>query len=328
MAKTTRGSLSGTIAVVAGATRGAGRGIAVSLGEEGATVYCTGRSSRRAGATLRKKPARGKNPFDLSRRPETIEETAELVTAAGGRGIPVRVDHTKEKEVKALFARVKKEQRGRLDLLVNDIWGGDELAEDKPFWEQSFEKGLAMLERGVHTHLLTSRWGAPLLVARGKGLIVEVTDGDSLAYRGTVFYDLVKTNVIRLAFAMSEELLPRGVASIAVTPGFLRSEVVLDYFGVTEKNWRDAGKKDPHFLQSETPRFVGRGIAALAADPDVLTRTGGIYSSWGLSRDYGFTDVDGESPDFGRHAATEPVFLEQDKSHARYLEAFVRGRAR
>lgn len=221
--------LKGKIAVVTGATRGAGRGIACVLGEAGATVYCTGRS-------VRGKPATGN-------RPETIEETAEMVNAWGGVGIPVQVDHTVEEQVKSLFEQIKSEQ-GQLDILVNDIWGGDTLMEwGKPFWEQSLSNGLLMQQRGIHTHIITSHYAIPLMVERKQGLIVEVTDGDSLGYRGNFFYDLAKVSIIRLAYAMSKELLPYNITSVAVTPGFLRSEAMLEHFGVTEANWQEGAKK-------------------------------------------------------------------------------------
>lgn len=279
--------LTGKVAVVAGATRGAGRGIACMLGEAGATVYCTGRS-------VRGKPA-------TQGRPETIEETAEMVSGYGGQGIAVQVDHSDEQQVQALFERVRAEQ-GRLDILVNDIWGGDELTEwEKPFWELDIAKGLLMQQRGVHTHIITSRYGVPLMVAARQGLVIEITDGDSPGYRGNLFYDLVKASVIRLALGMAEELRPYGVTALALTPGFLRSEAMLDRFGVTEANWQDGAKVDPHFIASETPYFVGRAVAALAADPDVFRRSGGVYSSWGLSDEYGFTDIDGRWPHWGRY---------------------------
>ena len=273
------------VALVAGATRGAGRGIARMLGAAGATVYCTGRSVRGRPAT----PG----------RIETIEETAERVTAEGGRGIAVRVDHTVEEEVEALFARVRSDA-GRLDVLVNDIWGGDPLTEwGTPFWELSISRGQTLLERAVHTHIVTSRHGAPLMVERNSGLIVEVTDGDTLGYRGNLFYDLAKNAVIRLAYAMAADLRAQRVTALALTPGFLRSEAVLDHFGVTEENWRDAIAKDPYFAESETPCFVGRAVAALAADPNVREKNGGLFSSWGLAREYGFTDLDGRQPHWG-----------------------------
>ena len=291
--------LTGKIALVAGATRGAGRGIACMLGDSGATVYCTGRSTR-AKPPDRPQDAAGA-PFELERRPETIEETAEMVASYGGVGIPLRVDHTDEAQVKALFEQVKAEQ-GRLDILVNDVWGGDELTEwDLPFWELSIEKGLLMLQRAVHTHIITSRYGVPLMVERQGGLVVEITDGDTMAYRGNLFYDLVKTSVIRLAYAMAQELKPHNITALAVTPGFLRSEAMLEHFGVTEANWQEGAKKDPHFIASETPYFVGRAVAALAADQDVHVKSGQALSSWGLSRQYGFTDIDGRRPDWGAY---------------------------
>lgn len=284
------------VAVVAGATRGAGRGIACMLGEAGATVYCTGRSSR-SGTTTR----RGEGAFDLAGRPETIEETAEKVTDLGGVGIPVRVDHTVEDQVKALFERVRREQ-GRLDLSVNDVWGGDELTEwGTPFWELSSQKGLRMLQRAVHSHIITNRYAAPLMIPRREGLIVEITDGDNFGYRGNLFYDLVKISVIRLAFAMSEELRPHRIAALAATPGFLRSEAMLEHFGVTEANWREGAKKDRHFIASETPFYIGRAVAALASDPNVLEKSGKVFSSWGLAQEYGFTDIDGTQPNWGKY---------------------------
>ena len=273
------------VAVVAGATRGAGRGIARMLGAAGATVYCTGRSARGRPAT----PG----------RPETIEETAELVAAEGGRGIPVRVDHTVESEVERFFARVRAEQ-GRLDVLVNDVWGGDALTEwGSPFWELSVAKGAELLERAVHSHVITSRHGAPLMVDRDAGLIVEVTDGDTLGYRGNLFFDLAKNAVIRLACAMAADLHAHRVTALAITPGFLRSEAVLDSLGVSEANWRAGVEKDPWFAESETPCFVGRAVAALAADPQVGRKSGGLCSSWGLAKEYGFADLDGRRPDWG-----------------------------
>ncbi len=278
--------LSGRVAVVAGATRGAGRGIATMLGEAGATVYCTGRSVR---GRLASGPG----------RPETIEETAEQVAEHGGAGIWVRVDHSVEAEVEALFRRVRDEQ-GRLDVLVNDVWGGDILTEwGKPFWELSTERGWAMLEQAVHTHIITSRRGVPMMVERGQGLVVEITDGDFHGYRGNLFYDLVKIGVIRLAYGMALELKGRGVTALAVTPGFLRSEAVLDHFGVTEETWRDAAVQDPHFAHSESPAFVGRAVAALAADPNVQQKAGSVWASWTLAKEYGFRDTDGRQPDWG-----------------------------
>lgn len=293
-------TLEGRVAVVAGATRGAGRGIACALGEAGAVVYCTGRSTR----------GRPNMTGYFAGRPESIDETAEMVTARGGVGIPVRVDHTVESEVEALFERVRAEQ-GRLDVLVNDVWGGDELTEwGRKLWELSLDKGLLMLQRAVHTHIITARHGAPLLVEQGSGLLVEITDGDGFYYRGNFFYDLVKTTVIRMAFILAEELRRHGVSAVAVTPGFLRSEAMLEHFGVTEENWQEGAKKDPLFIESETPFYVGRAVAALAADPEVAKKSGRVWSSWVLSREYGFTDVDGRRPDFEKHLQeTDPGLL-------------------
>ena len=278
--------LHGQVAVVAGATRGAGRGIARMLGAAGATVYCTGRSVRGRPAT--------------EGRPETIEDTAEMVTAEGGRGVAVRTDHTVESEVERLFERVRADE-GRLDVLVNDVWGGDALTEwGSPFWAVSMTQGQKLLERAVHSHIITSRHGAPLMVERGSGLIVEVTDGDTMGYRGNLFYDLAKNAVIRLAYAMASDLHAHpGLTALAITPGFLRSEHVLDHFGVTEANWRDAIEKDPYFAESETPCYVGRAVAALAADPNVKQKSGRLFSSWALAEEYGFTDVDGRRPHWG-----------------------------
>ena len=272
--------LEGKVAVVAGATRGAGRGIAAALGEAGATVYCTGRS-------IRGSPG-------MKNRPETIDETAEIVTARGGRGIAVRTDHTVPEQVARLFERV-----GELDILVNDIWGGDDLVEwGKRLWETKLEDGLTLIDRAIKTHVITSYHGLPRM--RRGGLVVEVTDGDAYFYRGHFFYDLVKTTVIRMAFALSQELKDRGITALAVTPGFLRSEWMLDHFGVTEANWRDAAEKAKPFVASETPLFVGRGVAALAADPDVARKNGRVVASWDLGDEYGVTDADGTRPHFVR----------------------------
>ncbi len=291
--------LAGKVAVVAGATRGAGRGIACMLGEAGATVYCTGRSTR----ATRQQQHEAHSPFDLAYRPETIEETAEMVTAYGGTGIAVRVDHTVEEEVQALFEQVKTEQ-GHLDILVNDVWGGDALTEwGAPFWELALDKGFLMLQRAVHSHIITSRYAVPLLLIQPGGLIVELTDGDGYWYRGNLFYDLVKTSIIRLAFSMAQELRKQQVTALAVTPGFLRSEATLEHFGVTEANWQDAVKENPDYIASETPYFTGRAVAALASDADVAQKAGRVFSSWGLAREYGFTDIDGRRPDWGRYFA-------------------------
>jgi NAD(P)-dependent dehydrogenase (short-subunit alcohol dehydrogenase family) len=280
--------LTGKVAVVAGATRGAGRGIATMLGEAGATVYCTGRS-------VRGKLASGK------KRPETINETAALVTAHGGKGIAVQVDHTVEAQVVKLFARVKREQ-GKLDVLVNDVWGGDDLMQwGTPFWKLDLKKGKTMLQRAIWAHVITSRHGVPLMVEKEQGLVVEITDGDRLGWRWNLFYDLAKVGAIRLAYSMAADLKDTGVSVVAVTPGFLRSEAMLDRFGVTDDNWRDYVKKDRHFAESETPWFVGRAVAALAADPKVASKSGKVYASWTLAKEYLFSDRDGTRPDWGRH---------------------------
>jgi NAD(P)-dependent dehydrogenase (short-subunit alcohol dehydrogenase family) len=280
--------LSGTVAVVAGATRGAGRAIACELGWAGATVYATGRSARGAPSPMR--------------RPETIEDTADLISARGGRAIAVQCDHTEPEQVAALFERVRAEQDGRLDLLVNDVWGGDPLSQwGVPFWEHSLDDGLRMQRQAVWSHLITSWHGVPLMVARGRGLVVEMTDGASADYRGSFFYDLAKASVIRLAVGQAADLRSHGVAAVALTPGFMRSEAVLDHFGVTESNWRDGVAGDQHFAASETPFYVARAVVALAADDDVMGRSGQALTSWDLARDYGFTDVDGSLPDWGTY---------------------------
>lgn len=282
-------ALNGKVAVVAGATRGAGRAIAVQLGASGAVVYCTGRTTRQ-------------DKSDMNRS-ETIEETAELVTQAGGIGIAVQVDHTDPEQVERLFERVAREREGRLDILVNDVWGGDPLTDwSKAFWEHSLEDGLMMQKRAVHSHMITSKFGAPLMVARKQGLIIEITDGVDDRYRGNLYYSLAKVSVIHLAKAMAEELKPHNVTALALTPGFLRSEAMLDYFGVTEENWKDAVRTEPHFIASETPDYVGKAAACLAADPKVHEKSGLALSSWGLSEEYDFKDRDGSRPHWGRYA--------------------------
>ncbi|MGG1518514.1 SDR family oxidoreductase [Paenibacillus oryzisoli] len=283
--------LQGKIALVAGATRGAGRGIAIELGAAGATVYVTGRTTRAARSEYN--------------RPETIEETAELVTQAGGQGIAVQVDHLVPEQVEALVKRIEQEQ-GRLDILVNDIWGAEYLAEwNVPIWEHSLEKGLRMLRLAIDTHIITSHYALPLLIKNKNGLIIEMTDGtaeyNQTHYRISVFYDQAKTSIARLAWALAQEVQPHGCTAVALTPGWMRSEIMLEHFKVTEATWRDATADEPHFVISETPRFVGRAVAALAGDPEVGRWNGQSLSSGGLAQVYGFTDVDGSRPDCMRY---------------------------
>ena len=277
--------LTGRVAVVAGATRGAGRGIARALGEAGACVYCTGRSIRGH-----------HSPY---RRPETIDETAALITEAGGTGIAVRVDHTVEPDVEALFQRIDREQ-GRLDLLVDCVAGEDPMMHQwGSFWKTDLKDGEAIFRQCILSHMITAKHAAPLMIRARRGLIVEVTEGDTLSAGGNPLTQTVKLALKGLALNMAAELHSHGVAAIAIVPGFLRSESMLEHQGVTEANWRDAGKKDPNFLESESPLFVGRAVAALAQDPNVLERSGQLCSSWELAREYGFTDYDGRRPDWG-----------------------------
>ncbi|GAA3042837.1 SDR family oxidoreductase [Streptosporangium longisporum] len=284
-------TLEGKVALVAGATRATGRGIAVELGAAGATVYCTGRSTRQGASEMK--------------RPETIEETAELVTRAGGQGIAVQVDHLESEQVRALVERIRSE-RGRLDLLVNDIWGGDPLTEwNVPVWSHSLDDGLRILRLAVDTHLITSHHALPLLIENPGGLVVEVTDGTleyNLAnYRLSAFYDLAKLSVNRLAFIQDHELRPHGCGAVSLTPGWLRSESMLEGFGVTEENWRDATVAQPHFVISESPAYTGRAVVALATDEDRTRWSGQAVSSGQLAQVYGFTDLDGSRPDAWRY---------------------------
>jgi NAD(P)-dependent dehydrogenase (short-subunit alcohol dehydrogenase family) len=294
-------ALRGRVAVVAGATRGAGRGIAAALGEAGATVYCTGRTSRRG---------KGGSDYD---RPETIEETAELVTRLGGVGIAQQVDHLDAEQVRGLAAKVRAEH-GQIDVLVNDIWGGEVLKGapptwNTPIWKHDLSDGLRILRLAIDTHLITSHFLLPLLIQKPGGLLVEVTDGtaqyNASNYRISVYYDLAKVAVNRLAFSQGDELAAQQAMAIAITPGWLRSEMMLEAFGVSEQNWRDAldpnrqsGPVAPRgFEASETPRFVGRAVAALAADPARARWNQRSATAADLAREYGFTDLDGSQPD-------------------------------
>jgi NAD(P)-dependent dehydrogenase (short-subunit alcohol dehydrogenase family) len=284
-------SLAGKVALVAGATRGGGRGIAAELGAAGATVYVTGRTTRSQQSEYK--------------RPETIEDTAELVTSLGGKGIAVRTDHLISCEVEALVARIKAEQ-GRLDILVNDVWGGENLFEwNKAVWEHNLENGLRLLRLAIDTHLITAHHALPLLIQQPGGLMVEVTDGtaeyNATHYRLSVFYDLAKNAAIRMAWDHAKDLEKHGAMAVAITPGWMRSEMMLGHFNVTEANWRDATKAQPHFAISESPRFTGRAIAALAADPEKARWNGQSVSSGQLAQVYGFTDLDGSRPDCWRY---------------------------
>jgi len=284
------GPLAGRVALVAGATRGAGRGIAVQLGAAGATVYVTGRTTRLQRSEMN--------------RPETIEETAARVDAAGGRGIAVQVDHLVPDQVRNLVAHIDREQ-GRLHVLVNDIWGATTMEWNKSVWESTLEIGLRTLRLAVDTHAITSHFAIPLLIRHPGGLVVEVTDGtdeyNATTYRVSFFYDLAKAAVNRIAFALAHELPPHGATALSLTPGWLRSEAMLDAYGVSEERWRDATRISPHFAISESPAYVGRAVAALAQDPDVSRWNGQSLSSGQLAKVYGFTDLDGSQPDAWRY---------------------------
>ncbi|MCP3817457.1 SDR family oxidoreductase [Streptomyces sp. A3M-1-3] len=289
--------LNGKIALVAGATRGAGRAIAVQLGAAGATVYATGRTTR-------------EKVSEMGRSTETIEQTAELITAAGGTGIAVPADHLDRDQVRDVVARIERDH-GRLDILVNNLWGGNQLLDfGTKMWDVDLDRGLRMLELGVKSHVITSSVALPLLVRNPGGLVVEVTDGtaeSNQGFRENFYYDLAKNGPIRMAFILGEELKSEGCTAVSVTPGFIRSEEMLDIFGVTEETWRDGTKKDPHFAISESPVFVGRAVAALAADPDRARWNGQSLSSGQLAKVYGFTDADGSRPDAWTYIAEVAV---------------------
>ena len=300
-------ALTGCVAVVAGATRGAGRGIARALGEAGAVVYCTGRSTR---GNL--------SPYN---RPETIDETAAMIAAAGGTAIPVRVDHANEADVEALFARVDREQ-GRLDVLADSVGGEHPLMKHYGwFWTMDLANGRTIFEQSLLSHIITAKHAAKLMVRDRRGLIVEVTESDTMGSGGNPIAQTVKLALKGIAVNMAAELKPHGVAAVAITPGYLRSESMLQHYGVKEENWRDAASQDKNFLVSETPLFVGRAVAALAADTDVMRHTGQLLSSWELSREYRFTDVDGRRPDWGEHEIDWSGFPEPYLDYFRALFA-------
>lgn len=296
-------ALRGRVAVVAGATRGAGRGIAAALGEAGATVVCTGRTTHTARSEYN--------------RPETIEETAEMVTRLGGTGVALAIDHLETDQVRKLANKIR-DDYGHIDVLVNDIWGGEILKGgppdwNKPIWEHDLQKGLRILRLAIDTHLITSHYLLPLLIKKPGGLLVEVTDGtadyNASHYRISAFYDLSKISVNRLAFSLGHELEPHQATAVALTPGWLRSEMMLDNFGVSEENWREALQPSrggqptapPDFALSESPRYVGRAVVALSADPDLARWNGKSVSSGELAHEYGFTDIDGSQPDIWRY---------------------------
>jgi NAD(P)-dependent dehydrogenase (short-subunit alcohol dehydrogenase family) len=298
--RASRKPLAGRVALVAGATRGAGRGVARALGEAGATVYCTGRS-------VKGKPS----PYG---RPETIDETAAMIAAAGGKAIAVRVDHTNEAEVKALFRRIRRAHK-RLDIVVDSVAGEDPLMGVYGLlWQADLDKADVIFRQGLTSRIITAKHTALAMMPAKRGLIVEVTENDMMGGGGNPMSQAVKMAQKVLPLFWAAELAPYGITVMAVTPGFLRSESMLDGFGVTEENWRDAGKKDPNFLESESPLFVGRAIAAIAADPNARDRTGMLFSSWELGRDYGLVDYDGRRPDWGRHqidfSTLPPAFLD------------------
>jgi NAD(P)-dependent dehydrogenase (short-subunit alcohol dehydrogenase family) len=285
--KSVRRPLAGRVALVAGATRGAGRGIARALAEAGATVYCTGRS-------VKGRPS----PYG---RPETVHDTAAIIRRAGGAAIAVRVDHTSERQVKALFRRISRDH-ARIDVVVDSVAGEDPLMGTfGSLWEADISTADAIFRQGLTSRIITAKHAALAMMPARRGLIVEITEADMIGGGGNPMAQAVKTAQKVLPLLWAAELAPHGVSVMAITPGFLRSERMLEYFGVTEENWREAGKQDSNFLESESPLFVGRAIAALAADPNARQRTGMLYGSWELGRDYGVVDYDGRRPDWGRH---------------------------
>ncbi|WP_079529558.1 SDR family oxidoreductase [Halobacillus hunanensis] len=281
-------TLKNKVAIVAGATRGAGRAIAIKLGEAEATVYVTGRTTRQQSSPML--------------RSETIEETAELVSKAGGHGIPIQVDHTDESQVKQFIEKVNQDQNGQLDILVNDIWGGDPLTEwGKDIGEHSLDMGLQLHKQAVLSHIITSHHAVPLMKKNNTGLIIEITDGTDNQYRGNFYYSLAKISNIHMAYAIAEDLKEYNITSLALTPGFLRSEYMLDLFGVTEDNWKEGAKVEKHFIASETPFYIGEALKQLALDPDVRRFNGETLSTWGLSEVYDFKDSDGTQPHWGNY---------------------------
>ncbi|MCX4822580.1 SDR family oxidoreductase [Streptomyces sp. NBC_01142] len=297
---TTDTPLAGRVVLVAGATRGAGRAIAVQLGAAGATVYATGRTTR-------------DRVSEVGRATETIEETAELVTAAGGEGIAVPTDHLEPEQVRALVERIERDH-GRLDVLVNDVWGGNHLLDfNTRMWDIDLDRGLRMLELGAKSHIITSSLALPLLVRQPGGLVVEVTDGtaeSNKGFRENFYYDLAKNAPIRMAFILGEELKSVGGTAVAVSPGFIRSEEMLDIFGLTEETWREGIAKQKHWALSESPVYTGRAVAALAADPERARWNGQSLHSGQLAKEYGFTDTDGSRPDVWTFMAQESAGAE------------------
>ncbi|MCA0970669.1 SDR family NAD(P)-dependent oxidoreductase [Halobacillus litoralis] len=281
-------NLKNKIALVAGATRGAGRAMAIKLGEAGATVYVTGRTTRREQSPMSRK--------------ETIEDSAELVTKAGGTGIAVQVDHTDEAQVKELIQKIKDEQNGQLDILINDIWGGDPLTEwGKDIADHDLHKGLQMQDQAVRAHIITAHYAVPIMKKNKSGLIIEITDGTDYNYRQNFYYSLAKVSNIHMAKAMAEDLKDYSITAVALTPGFLRSEAMLEYFGVTEENWKEGVNVDPHFIASETPFYIGEAVKHLAMDEDVHRFNGRTLSTWELSEVYDFKDADGTQPHWGNY---------------------------